>query len=76
MKIYISCAKTMTSHGTKNVPFTSKPLFYDQAVQNVMDISRFSSDELGKLLKINTKLAAENIIAGLKGEPLPAEVKG
>ena len=60
MKIYISCAKTMTSHSTKNVPFTSKPLFYDQAVQNVMDISRFSSDELGKLLKINTKLAAEN----------------
>lgn len=60
MMIYISCAKTMTAHSKQKVPFTTQPFFLNEAKQNVMDISQFSSDELGRLLKINSKLAAEN----------------
>lgn len=60
MMIYISCAKTMTAHSKQKVPFTTQPFFLNEARQNVMDISQFSSEELGRLLKINSKLAAEN----------------
>lgn len=60
MMIYISCAKTMTANCKQKVPFTSQPFFLDEARQNVMDISQFSKDELGCMLKINSKLAAEN----------------
>ena len=60
MMIYISCAKTMTAQSKLQVPFTTQPYFIDEARQNVMDISQFSMEELGHLLKINSKLAAEN----------------
>lgn len=60
MMIYISCAKTMTAQSKLQVPFTTQPYFIDEARQNVMDISQFSMEELGRLLKINSKLAAEN----------------
>lgn len=60
MIIYISCAKTMTAQSKLQVPFTTQPYFIDEARQNVMDISQFSMEELGRLLKINSKLAAEN----------------
>lgn len=58
--IYISCAKTMTAQSKLQVPFTTQPFFIDEARQNVMDISQFSKEELGRILKINSKLAAEN----------------
>lgn len=60
MMIYISCAKTMTARSKQNVPFTTQPAFNSQAMQNVMYLSQFSSEELGRLLKVNSKLAAEN----------------
>lgn len=60
MMIYISCAKTMTAQSKLQVPFTTQPYFIDEARQNVMDMSQFSMEELGRLLKINSKLAAEN----------------
>lgn len=60
MMIYISCAKTMTARSKQNVPFTTQPAFNSQVMQNVIYLSQFSSEELGRLLKVNSKLAAEN----------------
>lgn len=60
MMIYISCAKTMTANSKIKVPFTTTPTFHNEAVNNVMDMSQFSTEEIGRLLKLNSKLAAEN----------------
>ncbi len=60
MMIYISCAKTMTAQSKVKVPLATKPVFNDEASANVIGLSQLSSDQIGKLLKINTKLAAEN----------------
>lgn len=60
MMIYISCAKTMTVQSKVKVPFTTVPSFYNEAAKNAVEISQFNSEELGKLLKVNSRLAAEN----------------
>lgn len=60
MMVYISCAKTMTAQSRLHVPLTTQPVFQDEAMQNAMYMSQFSSEEIGRLLKVNSKLAAEN----------------
>lgn len=50
----------MTAQSKIKVPFTTEPCFYNEAAQNVMSLSQFSSEQIGKLLKVNPKLAAEN----------------
>lgn len=60
MLTYISCAKTMASRTAVKVPETTVPHFHTEAVQNALDMGQFSSTELERLLRVNTKLAAEN----------------
>lgn len=60
MMIYISCAKTMTERTKKEVPFTTTPMFYEEAACNIRSLSQFSSSEISRMLRINSKLAAEN----------------
>ena len=63
MLIFISCAKTMTAK-TKVVTTipTSTPTFKKEAEQHVLELSSLSAEEIGKLLHINPKLAAENVL--------------
>lgn len=60
MLTFISCAKTMTARSRTQVPFVSVPRFEAEAKQNAMDMAQFSAEELERLLRINSKLAAEN----------------
>lgn len=63
MLLFISCAKTMTErHPRVTLPFTTLPYFENEARANAMEMNQFSTDDLGKLLHINTKLAAENYL--------------
>lgn len=62
MMIYISCAKTMTARTKQQVPFTSIPHFAPEARLNAMHMSQFSADDLSRLLRINSKLSAENYL--------------
>lgn len=63
MLTFISCAKTMTAKTkvTTSVA-TSTPAFEDIAGRHALEISSLSSEELGQLLHINPKLAAENVL--------------
>lgn len=60
MMIYISCAKTMTARSKKQIPFTTIPRFYNEAACNIRCLSQFNSSEIAKMLRVNSKLAAEN----------------
>lgn len=60
MLVYISCAKTMTAQSKQKAPLTTEPVFHNEAVQNAMYMSQFNKEELGRMLKVNSKLAAEN----------------
>ena len=63
MLTFISCAKTMTAK-TK-IDFSnlaSTPAFKDFATQHAIEVSHLSTEDLGKLLHINPKLAAENTL--------------
>ena len=63
MLLFISCAKTMTErHPRVTLPFTTLPYFENEARANAMEMNQFSANDLGKLLHINTKLAAENYL--------------
>lgn len=62
MMIYISCAKTMAAQSKVQVPFTSTPVFENEAQQHAMDMAQFTAEELGRILRINPKLAAENYL--------------
>ena len=63
MLTFISCAKTMTAKTkvTTSVP-TTFPSFEKQASQHALELSSLSSEDLGQLLHINPKLAAENVL--------------
>ena len=41
-------------------PVTSTPQFQTEAIQNALDMSQFSAEELERLLRVNSKIAAEN----------------
>ena len=55
MLAFISCAKTMASRSTLQVPQMTNPRFTDEAL-------RYSASELGGMLRVNAKIAAENYI--------------
>lgn len=60
MLTFISCAKTMASCCSVNVPEMTIPQFKTEAVQHALEMSQYSSVELEKLLRVNVKIAAEN----------------
>lgn len=62
MMTFISCAKTMTGRSKIQTPVTSTPLFQTEAIQNALDMSQFSAQELEQLLRVNSKIAAENYL--------------
>ena len=63
MLTFISCAKTMTNKTkVRTALHTSVPSFEDSAREHALEISNLSAEELGKLLHINPKLAAENVL--------------
>ncbi|MDM8242934.1 peroxide stress protein YaaA [Phocaeicola barnesiae] len=62
MLTFISCAKTMTARSNVRVPFTTVPPFETAAKEHALNLSQFSTQELEKLLHINSKLAAANYL--------------
>lgn len=60
MMTFISCAKTMIGWSKIQTPATSTPQFQAEAIQNALDMSQFSAEELERLLRVNSKIAAEN----------------
>lgn len=63
MLTFISCAKTMTAK-TKvatTIP-TTLPSFKLEAGQHALELSSLSAEELGQLLHVNSKIAAENVL--------------
>lgn len=57
---FISCAKTMAAHNSVVVPEVTVPKFEVEAVRNALEMSQYSVSELERLLRVNTKIAAEN----------------
>ena len=62
MMTFISCAKTMTGKSKQQAPFTTLPVFENQARENAIHLSQCTVEELERLLKINHKLASENYL--------------
>lgn len=63
MLTFISCAKTMTNKSkVVTEATTSLPAFSSQANMHAMELGGLSAEELGKILHINSKLAAENTL--------------
>lgn len=62
MLIFISCAKTMAARTTVKVPEITVPHFQAEALQNAMDMGQYSAVELEHLLRVNSKIAAENYL--------------
>lgn len=62
MLTFISCAKTMTVRTAVKVPEITVPHFQAEAVQNALDMVQFSAAELERLLRVNSKIAAENYL--------------
>lgn len=60
MQILISCAKTMATADAGIVPAASQPLFADVADRLAAQLAALSAEELGRLLRVNARLAAEN----------------
>lgn len=60
MLALISCAKTMASVSKIDCPAGTVPLFENRASEIAFHMSQFPVDELGQLLRVNTKLAIEN----------------
>lgn len=52
----------MSDISTVKYPSATLPFFHEIAERNAMAMTRYSSEELQKMLKINAKLAAENYI--------------
>ena len=63
MLTFISCAKTMTNKTkVKTALHTSVPPFEEFAKEHANEIGSLSAEDLGKLLHVNPKLAAENAL--------------
>ena len=62
MLTFIFCAKTMTARTSVGVPEITVPYFQAEAVQNALDMGQFSAADLERLLRINSKIAAENYL--------------
>ena len=63
MLTFISCAKTMTAK-TKVVTAipTTMPIFNREAERHVSELSSLSVEDVGRILRVNPKLAAENVL--------------
>ena len=55
MLTFISCAKTMASRCSLDVPEMTVPHFEAEAVRNVLEMSQMPVAELEKLLRVNAK---------------------
>lgn len=62
MLTFISCAKTMTARSKLSVPFTSEPLFPEEVHRQVTRMASLHPEEMGKLLHVNPKIAAQNCL--------------
>jgi len=58
----ISPAKTMTGMSKTIAPLATTPRFIKEAKEIAVHMTQFSAEELGQLLKVNPKLAAENYL--------------
>ena len=47
MLAFISCAKTMASRSTLQVPQMTNPRFTDEALRHALSLARYSASELG-----------------------------
>ena len=56
----ISCAKTMTLRDVAGMPPTTVPRFEAEAVRTALEMSQYTASQLGELLRVNAKIAAEN----------------
>ncbi len=62
MLILISCAKTMASGVSAQVPLTTTPIFEEDSREIISAMSQLSVEELSKTLKINVQIAEENFL--------------
>ncbi len=62
MLTFISCAKTMVARTAVKVPDMTVLHFRAEAVRNALDMGQYSATELERLLRVNSKLAAENYL--------------
>lgn len=60
MQILISCAKTMSAGDAGLVGAVSQPRFTEVADRLAAQLAALSAEELGRLLRVNARLAAEN----------------
>lgn len=60
MITFISCAKTMTAHTQTHTPYISVPHFEKEAGSNALHLAQLPAEEMGRLLHVSPKLAAEN----------------
>lgn len=60
MQIILTSAKTMAATSKTKAPNGTTPRFSQEAIEIALNMSQYSIDELGKMLKLNPKLAAEN----------------
>ncbi len=60
MIVLISSAKTMASVSTVQAPKATRPRFLHEANEIALNMTQYSTEELGRMLKINPRLAAEN----------------
>lgn len=62
MLIYISCAKTMTAQSKGMIPPATTPHFMREARAHALEMAQLDTDEMSHLLKVNSKIAAENVL--------------
>lgn len=60
MLILLSCAKTMSGASRVKVPAVTTPRFQEEASAVALQMSRFSVEELERLLRVSPKIAVEN----------------
>lgn len=60
MLILLSCAKTMVASTKIKVPYTTTPLFQNNANEIALQMTQYSVDELEQILHVNAKLALAN----------------
>lgn len=60
MLAFISCAKTMASCSALRVPEMTTPQFADESLRHALSLAQYSASELGDMLRVNAKIAAEN----------------
>ena len=51
----------MTGRSKIQTPVTSTPQFQTEAIQNALDMSQFSAEELERLLRVNSKISVRTL---------------